>query len=133
MVGFLRQNGLYVQGACNEDVATLTSSGFQAAAQTRVRGPLAKANIITIENGHMGQLLLTADQIPKAAAFEVWTAPVTNAGVIGEWKYLRAFTFARQMPIDDLASGASYAFKVRAIGGTTGYGDFSDPVTHMSL
>ena len=42
LVGFLRQNGLYVQGACNEDVATLTSSGFQAASTVRVKGPLPK-------------------------------------------------------------------------------------------
>src|SRR5438105_12057807 len=39
-VGFLRQNGLYVQSACNEDVATLTSSGFRRPRLYVSKGPL---------------------------------------------------------------------------------------------
>jgi hypothetical protein len=74
LVALLRKLGLYVQGACNEDVAILTSSGFQAASPVRVKGPLPKAVIATVENGHTTQLLVTMDKMAKAKAFELYIA-----------------------------------------------------------
>jgi hypothetical protein len=133
LVALLRKLGLYVQANCNEDVAILTSSGFQAAATTRIRGPLPKAAISAVQNGHTTQLLVTLDKMPKAAAVELYSAPVANGAVVGDWKLVGTFTSARRMPVNGLTPGTIYAFKARGVGGTTGYGDFSDPVTHMSL
>jgi len=69
----------------------------------------------------------------KAVAYELYFASVGNDGAIGEWKHVVTVTSPRQIPVDDLKPGSTYAFKARAVGGTNGYGDFSDPVTHMSL
>lgn len=43
------------------------------------------------------------------------------------------FTNSRNMPINALTPGGNYQFQVRAVGGSTGYSDWSDPVSHMSL
>ena len=133
LVALLRKLGLYVQANSNEDPAILTSSGFHAASRIRIRGPLPKAVIAAVVNGHTTQLLATVETIPKAAAYELYFASVGNDGAIGEWKHVVTVTSPRQIPVDDLKPGATYAFKARAVGGTNGYGDFSDPVTHMSL
>ena len=37
------------------------------------------------------------------------------------------------MPVNGLTPGTNYTFQVRAIGGSTGYSDWSDPVSHMSM
>src|SRR5579862_6082217 len=50
LADILRKLGLYVQANCNEDVAILTSSGFQAASTVRTLGPLPKAVIASVDN-----------------------------------------------------------------------------------
>ncbi len=42
------------------------------------------------------------------------------------------FTQSR-MVIPDLIPGTTYTLQARAIGGSTGYSDWSDPVSHMSM
>jgi len=37
------------------------------------------------------------------------------------------------MPLNGLTPGTNYSLDVRAVGGSTGYSDWSDPVSHMSL
>ncbi|MGH7976559.1 MAG: fibronectin type III domain-containing protein [Limisphaerales bacterium] len=35
--------------------------------------------------------------------------------------------------LTDLTPGAMYSVQVRAVGGSTGYSDWSDPVSHMAM
>jgi hypothetical protein len=35
--------------------------------------------------------------------------------------------------VPNLTPGVTYTFKFRALGGSTGSGDWSDPVSHMSM
>jgi len=37
------------------------------------------------------------------------------------------------MRIPGLTAGTNYAVHVRAVGGSTGYSDWSDPVVHMCM
>lgn len=37
------------------------------------------------------------------------------------------------MVVDELTAGANYVFQFGAVGGSTGYSDWSDPVGHMSM
>ena len=39
----------------------------------------------------------------------------------------------RGMAVPGLVPGQSYNFRVRTVGGSTGYSEWSDPVGHMSL
>jgi hypothetical protein len=41
------------------------------------------------------------------------------------------FTNSRLMTIDGLSPGKKYMFQVRAIGGSTRYSDWSNPVSRM--
>jgi len=43
------------------------------------------------------------------------------------------FTNSRGMPINALNPGDNYQFQARAVGGSTGYSDWSDAVSHRSL
>ena len=51
----------------------------------------------------------------------------------GPWQSGGLFTNSRSMPLNGLTPGTNYTVQVRAIGGSTGYSDWSDPVSHMSL
>jgi hypothetical protein len=42
-------------------------------------------------------------------------------------------TKARGIVVPGLTPGAMYDVQVRGIGGTTGYSDWSDPVSHMCM
>ena len=132
LIVILRKLALYVQANCNDDLAILTSSGFQAASTTRTLGPLPKPTIKTLDNGHSGQLQATIEKDSKAKSYELQVAPITG-GTIGQFQTVGTFTKSRNLPINGLTPGANYAVRVRAIGGTTGYSDWSDTVTHMSL
>ena len=133
LVAMLRKLGLYVQAACNEDVATLTSSGFKAGSTVRVKAPLPKAVIRTVANGHTTQLLVTADPMAKANAWQLEIATVAAGGALGDWKAVGVFSSSRKMLAAGLTPGATYAFHVRAVGGSTKYSDWSDPVSHMAM
>ena len=43
------------------------------------------------------------------------------------------YTDSRMIAINGLSAGTLYKFEVRAIGGSTGYSDWSDSVEHMSM
>jgi hypothetical protein len=47
------------------------------------------------------------------------------------WKSAGAFTQTRRMVLTGPTSGAVYAIKARAIGGSTGCSDWSDPLSHV--
>ena len=37
------------------------------------------------------------------------------------------------MVVNGLTPGVVYTFQVRAVGGSTGYSEWSDPVSHMAI
>ena len=124
---------LYVQVTCDNDMAKLLSSGFQAVSQNRAQAQLPKPAGLRLDNGLSGQLLLTADRIANARCYvidlallddEVKPGPLTTAGL---------HTRSRKMPVNWLVPGKLYLFRTRAIGGLTGYSDWSDPVSHRVL
>jgi hypothetical protein len=43
------------------------------------------------------------------------------------------YTQARRIVLPNLVPGTMYTVTIRAVGGSTGYSDWSDPVSHMSL
>jgi hypothetical protein len=133
LTGMVRKLALYVQTNCNDDMSTLTSSGFQAASTVRTLGPLPKPIINMVDNGVTTQLLVTIQKVPKAKSYELRMATVAANGTPGPWTAAGTFTKSRNLPINGLTPGVNYTFQARAIGGTTGYSDWSDPVTHMSL
>lgn len=130
LIGLLRQEALYVQQQANGDPAKILSSGFQvAAAGHSPQSPMPKAVINQILNDTSGQLLARLQPIPNAHAYEGQLS--TDGGAT--WQAAGIYPQARRIVIPNLTPGKNYTFRFRAIGGSTGFGDWSDPVSHMAM
>jgi hypothetical protein len=133
LVTLLRQLASYVQANHDNDLAKLLASGFEAVSTSRASVPLETPTIKDILNGMSGQLILRVSRIDNAKAYEVRYALIGPNGAPGLWLTGGLHTSSRSMPVGGLTPGGNYQFQVRAIGGSTGYSDWSDPVSHMSL
>ena len=126
IVKWLRLLGHYVEATSN-DVAVVTSSGFQPAAVTRgAPQPLPKPGIRYIDHGVSGQLLVMIDAVAKARSYEIRYATVTG-GTVASWVIQAATTVRPAIPINGLTPGATYTFQVRALG-RLGFTDWSDSI-----
>jgi hypothetical protein len=56
---------------------------------------------------------------------------VGAGNVPGPWQAAGLFTSSRSISINGLTPGTTYVLQVRAIGGSTGYSDWSNPVSRM--
>lgn len=133
LIDLLRQLAGYVQENHGNDLAVLLSSGFEAVSTSRASSPLDKPRIKDILNGNSGQLILRGTPIPNARCFEVRFAAIGAGGAPGPWQSAGLITNSRSMPVNGLTPGTMYVFQIRAVGGSTGYSDWSDAVQHMSL
>ena len=133
LVDMLRQLAAYVQQTCNNDMTTLLTSGFSAVVNTHAQTALAQPTIANVDNGNSGQLLVTVGPLANAKCIEVRMAAIGVGGALGPWQSGGLFTYSRSMTVNGLTPGINYKVQVRAIGGSTGYSDWSDPVDHMSL
>ena len=129
----LRQLAAYVQTACGNDMAKLLSSGFNAVSTNNAQSPLATPVIKTIKPGMSGQLLVTVTAVKNRKTFESRIALIGAGGVPGPWQDNGLFSNSRAIPFDGLTPGSTYMVQVRAVGGSTGHSDWSDPVSHMAM
>jgi hypothetical protein len=132
LIDLLRKLKHYVEDNCGNDLAVLLSSGFQAAAITRNRSPLASPSILSVDFGNSTELVMKVSPIARAKCYEVRSAVLGAGNVPGPWQAAGLFTSSRMMTIAGLVPGSTYVFQVRAIGGSTGYSDWSNPVSRMS-
>ena len=119
----------YVEDNCENDLAVLLSSGFQAATTTRDRSPLANPSILGIDRGNSDELMLKVTPIARAKCYEVRSAVVGAGSVPGPWQQAGIFTSSR-ITIGSLIPTTTYVFQVRAVG-AAGNTEWSDPVSHM--
>jgi len=132
--GLLRKLAHYVQANCNDDVQLVQKSGFQAkTTPVRSQTQLDKATILSVDNGHTKELLVTAQKVSRAKLYEVQAAAVAANNTVGTFQTAGVFNKARSMAVTGLMPGTIYAIQVRALGGSTGSGDWSDAVTHMCM
>lgn len=123
----LRTQAAYVQSIGQYDLTVLLSSGFWNNSTDRSRRPLSKPAIVNIDNFATTQLMVRTVPVTNARSYEVRTRVGTQ-----DWQNAGVYTKARGMVLADLTPGAMYEVQVRAVGGTTGYSDWSDPVSHMA-
>ena len=131
LISLLRKLKHYVEDTCENDFAVLLSSGFQAAATSRTRSPLTNPSILSVDLGNSTELVLKVTPIARAACYEVRSAVLGAGNVPGPSQAAGLFTNSRAMTISGLVPGTTYVFQVRAIGGSTGYSDWSNPVSRM--
>ena len=136
VVKMLRQLGHWVEANCNDDAATLQSSGYQQQA-TPVRNaspqPLDGPPTFKLENGpNSGQVVLRGKPVFKAVSYTVHYAPMGSDGKPGSWTEMSPVTVIRSITVNGLTPGTTYAFQVRALG-RAGYTNWGDSVTRMAM
>lgn len=133
LIGLLRQLATYVQENHGNNLATLLSSGFEAASTNTTSIPLETPSIKDIINGISGQLILRVEPVENARGYNVRYALIGPNGAPGPYIGTVYFKSTRRMEINDLTPGGNYMFEVCALGGSTGQSDWSNPVSRMSL
>jgi hypothetical protein len=123
----MRTEAFYVQLTTKNDLATLLSSGFEAVGGRSPSEPLPAPSILQIENTETTRLTLKVTPLPNARAYEVRKMNGT-----GGWVPATIGTKSRKLEVDGLVPGSTYQLQVRAIGGSTGTGPWSNPVEHMA-
>ena len=124
----MRQEANYVQGAGSNDLAKLLSSSFSVNSTNKTSLPLDTPVVLGIDNGMTTQLIARVQGVDNARAYE---AQVKNG--TGGWMPAGIFTQSRNMTLPGLTPGNIYSVQVRAIGGSTGYSAWTDPVSHMAM
>jgi hypothetical protein len=129
VIGLLRQLAAYVEDIAKGSEAVITMSGFQYVERGfNPQQPLIKTTIQAIINEISTALLLRLNPQDNAYGYE------GKMSVDGGKTYLPLGTFpqARRVVVPNLTPGQVYTFIFRALGGSTGSGDWSDPVSHMA-
>jgi hypothetical protein len=127
LLGFLRQQAAYVQMTSGDDLSVLLSSGFQAQSTNRASVQLEQPQSLALKNGLSGQLIAKVDPVKNVNMYE------GRAKLDADW-FPSVFTGDSQHIIfDGLTPGKVYTAQVRALGGSTGQSDWSDPSSHMAM
>ena len=127
LVDDLRMNALYVESKAGGDAAKITSTGYQT--MTHDHSPVAsmpKALIKEIVNSATTQLLVRVQAIANAYAYEAQVQIGTGA-----WVTVATSSQARGLLIENLVPGTTYNVRVRAVGASRSYGEWSDAVSHI--
>ena len=122
----LRKDANYVQTIASQNLAKLLTSGYFANSTNRSQLPLDKPVIALVDNEAATQLLVRLNPVTNAKAYQLQTSTGTNP-----WVEAGIFTQSRRIVLPGLVSGTVYNVRARAIGGSTGYSDWSDPVSHI--
>jgi hypothetical protein len=128
LLGMLRQMAGYVQISCNNDPATLLSSGFQAQSTNRAQSPLERPSGLSIRNGVNGQLVASVGPVKNTSMYEGRFKPGA-----GDWQPSVFTGDSQHITFNGLTPGTVYTIEVRALGGSTGQSDWSDPSSHMAI
>jgi hypothetical protein len=122
----LDQLAFYVQGVCRYNLPLLLQSGFQAASNNRAQTPLPMPAITGIDNDSSMQLGVHVTPLANAYSYEVQISTGTGA-----WQTVVMSTQARTITLTGLTTGTVYNVRVRGIGGSTGYSDWSLPLPRI--
>ncbi len=123
--------GHYVEGACNDDLATFNTSGFTAASTTRTAPqPLAQAKFSWIDRGpNSGLAVVKVESQTGVIAYDVHYALEGTGGVLGSWTTV--MTSSKKVIVSGLTPAGTYQFQVRALG-KLGYTDWSPAMTFIA-
>lgn len=130
LLGMLRQQALYVQMTSDGDMSQLLSSGFEAQSTNRAQSALPQPQNLSIKNGATGQLIASVSPIKNTSMYE-GRIKLSDDGA--GWLPSVFTGDSRHIIFDGLTRGKDYTAQVRALGGSTGQSDWSDPSSHMAM
>jgi hypothetical protein len=123
----LRRQGAYVQGVA-QNLSTLLSSGYVAASRNNAQTRLLKPWVRKILNNGPGQLLLRITPVANARSYHIQVQEGD-----GPWQEAGFSNQARRIMVANLTPGTLYNIRVRALGGSTGFSDWSLVTSARSL
>jgi hypothetical protein len=91
------------------------------------QSPLPQPQNLSIKNGGSGQLVATVSAIKNTSMYE------GRAKQDGDWMPSIFSGSSKQIIFTGLTPGKTYTIQVRALGGSTGQPDWSDPSSHMVM
>ena len=127
LLGMLRQEAIYVQMSCNNDPALLLGSGFDAQSTNRASVPLEQPQSLVLKNGISGQLVASVNPVKNTSMYE------GRIKLDADWLSSVFSGDSQHIIFDGLTPGKNYTAQVRALGGSTGQSDWSDPSSHMAM
>jgi hypothetical protein len=113
---------------CNDDLAVLLSSGFEAQSTNRTSVPLLRPIGLALKNGSSGELVGSVGPVKNCNMYEgrIKLDP-------GDWLPSVFTGDSQHISFAGLTPGKTYTAQVRALGGSTGQSDWSDPSSHMAI
>jgi hypothetical protein len=94
----------------------------------RAQTELTKPASLTLSNGTSGQLLARVDPVKNANMYE-GRIKLSD----GDWLASVFTGDSQRIVFGGLTRGKDYTVEVRALGGSTGQSDWSDPSSHMAM
>jgi hypothetical protein len=128
LVTMLRDVAAYVQMMCKNDPAILLSSGYSMQSTNRAQVELTQPQSLSLKNGASGQLIGRVVPVKSANMYEGRIKPID-----GDWLPSVFTGDSQHIIFDGLTRGQDYTAQVRALGGSTGQSDWSDPSSHMAM
>ena len=123
----LRQDAADVQSIAGQNLAVLLTSGYKPVSTNRTSERLATPVILNVDNQSTSRLFADLGSLSNAAAYQL--KALTSQGVVVATV---ESTRSKKIEIPGTTPGTVYTLQGRGIGGSTGYSDWSLPVSIMS-
>jgi hypothetical protein len=127
LVSALRQTAAYVQSlAPTLTLSQVLSSGFDVVSTGGTPQPLSQP-VFTLDNSTTTQLAVALTAVPGAKAYQVQFSSGTGA-----WQEAGIYPNTKNIVLTNLTPGTIYNVRIRAVGGSTQYSDWSATVSLMA-
>lgn len=127
LVAALRQEAGYVQSLTPTlTLSQVLSSGFDVVIPNNTQSPLSQP-VFTLDNSTTTQLTVNLSAVTNAKAYQLQFS--TGAGA---WQEAGIYPNTKGIILTNLTPGTTYNVRIRAIGGSTQYSDWSATMTSMS-
>jgi len=124
----LNNDANIVENVVGMNLEMLLGTGYLPVSTTRSSAPLNDTSILGLANNGTTQALLRLQPILNARAYQVQTSK--DSGVT--WVEATLSSQARRIVLVNLVPGTTYAVRARAIGGSTGASNWTQPQSIMS-
>lgn len=126
----IKVRATYVQLTSNGNTALILNGGFQVRATPTPVGVLPPPADLSVElNGTAGVMFLKWSPVAGSRGYNIQCSPANT--MERTWTPLETTTTARYK-CDGMTLGQTYAFRIAAIGGSTGQSDWSAEVVRMA-
>jgi len=127
LISALRQTAGYVQTvALTLTLSQVLSSGFDVVIPNNTQTPLSQP-VFTLDNSTTTQLTVNLQAVPNAKAYQVQF--FSGAGA---WQEAGIYPNTKGIVLTNLTPGTTYNVRIRAIGGSTQYSEWSATVSMMA-